>query len=71
YHCFTTLDPDQFTIRQFSTCMNNLPVGAIRASVGIASNQHDLDELVNLVASFKDFVPEAGQTWRLPQLEMR
>ncbi|MEZ4671930.1 MAG: aminotransferase class V-fold PLP-dependent enzyme [Anaerolineae bacterium] len=69
YHCFTTLDPDQFTVQQFSTCMNNLPVGAVRASVGIASNEADIHRLLTFLSGFVDFAPAEQFLWHVPHME--
>jgi len=68
YRCFTTVDPDQFTMQQFSSCMNDMPIGAIRASSGIATNQADIERLINFMAGFVDFVPETDHLWRMPQV---
>lgn len=69
YQCFTTLDPEQFTVQQFSTCMNHMPVGAVRASIGIASNEADVRRLVTFLSTFVDFVPAEEYVWRVPQME--
>lgn len=69
FHCLTTLDPDQFTVQQFSACMNNLPVGAVRASVGIASNESDVRRLIAFLSTFADFEPAEEYVWRAPQME--
>ncbi len=68
YRCFTTVDPEQFTMQQFSSCMNDMPIGAIRASSGIATNEADIDRLISFMASFVDFVPETDHLWRLPHV---
>ena len=54
YHCFHTMTPADFTLQQFSVCMQGLPVGAVRASLGIASNAADVDRLLEVLASFRD-----------------
>ncbi len=69
YHCFSVISPDQFTVQQFSTCMNNLPVGAVRASSGIATNQRDVQRLVDFIGTFVDFVPDSDHVWRMPTRE--
>lgn len=69
YHCFTTLDPNQFTMQQFSTCMNHMPIGAVRASVGIATNESDIRRLVSFMNTFVDFMPTADHIWRMPIVE--
>lgn len=69
YHCFTTIDPEQFTVQQFSTCMNEMPVGAVRASAGIATNEQDVQRLIAFVKSFVDFMPESDHIWHMPTVE--
>ncbi|MCA0454773.1 MAG: aminotransferase class V-fold PLP-dependent enzyme [Chloroflexi bacterium] len=69
YRCFTTLDLDQFTVQQFSTCMNDMPIGAVRASIGIATNEQDIQRLVNFLKTFIDFMPTADHIWRMPSVD--
>ncbi len=69
YHCFTTINPEQFTVQQFSTCMNEMPVGAVRASAGIATNEQDVQRLLTFVKSFADFVPTTDHIWKMPTIE--
>ena len=70
YHCFSTISPEQFTVQQFSTCMNEMPVGAIRTSAGIATNEHDVQRLLEFMKSFADYVPEPNHTWHIhPSIE--
>ena len=45
-----------FTIARFAACMRGLPLGAVRASVGLASNQSDVERLMQFLAA----VVEAG-----------
>lgn len=54
YKCYTTLSPESFSLQQFSVCMNNRPVGAVRASVGLATNAADLQRLFDFLATFRD-----------------
>ena len=54
YHCFHLLRPDEFTLQQFATCMNDKPVGAVRVSVGIATNEADLRRLFDMLRTFLD-----------------
>jgi selenocysteine lyase/cysteine desulfurase len=52
--CFEIHDGD-FNVQQFSNCLGEtIPVGAIRASVGLATNRQDVHRLVDVVASFRD-----------------
>jgi selenocysteine lyase/cysteine desulfurase len=63
YQCFNLITPEAFTLQQFSTCMNEKPVGAVRASVGIASNEEDVSRLIELLGTFVDYspAPDAGR----------
>jgi molybdenum cofactor sulfurtransferase len=54
FQCIKTLTPETFTLQQFSDCMSDHAVGAVRASVGIGSNQADLDRLFEVLATFRD-----------------
>jgi hypothetical protein len=39
-----------FSIPRFRACMDGAPVGALRASIGIATSEEDLDRLIGLAA---------------------
>ncbi len=54
YRCFHTMDPPDFSLPQFSHCMRDLPVGALRASLGIASNRRDIEALLAALRTFAD-----------------
>ncbi len=54
YRCFHTMAPADFTLQQFSTCMQGMPVGAIRASLGLASNETDVERLLDVLALLRD-----------------
>jgi selenocysteine lyase/cysteine desulfurase len=54
FRCIQTLTPETFTLQQFSDCMSDHAVGAVRASVGIASNDADVARLVEVLATFRD-----------------
>lgn len=44
--CFQSMPRGTFTLDSFADCMGDgIPVGAMRASLGIASSDHDLDRL--------------------------
>jgi len=45
---------ESFTLQQFSDCMGDQAVGAVRASLGIASNETDIASLVDVLATFRD-----------------
>jgi selenocysteine lyase/cysteine desulfurase len=66
YQCFSTISPEEFTLQQFSTCMRDMPVGAVRASLGIASNEADVRRFVAFISTFQDYVPEVGFIRRMP-----
>ena len=54
FRCIQTLTAETFTLQQFSDCMGDQAVGAVRASLGIASNEADLDRLIEVLATFRD-----------------
>ena len=43
-----------FTIPRFRRCMGDKPVGALRASIGVATTMQDIDRLIALVAGLSD-----------------
>jgi molybdenum cofactor sulfurtransferase len=51
--CASTFTPENFTIQQFSVCLNRRPVGGVRVSFGIASTRADLDRLIEVLSSFR------------------
>jgi molybdenum cofactor sulfurtransferase len=59
YQCFEQLSPDGFSLQQFSACMSDKPVGAIRASLGIASNEADVQRFIELLEQFTDYRGES------------
>jgi selenocysteine lyase/cysteine desulfurase len=67
YQCFEVLKPEKFTLQQFSSCMNDKPVGAVRVSVGIATNGADIERLIDLLRTFVDYSPEPGGARTVPQ----
>jgi len=54
FRCIQTLTPETFDLQLFSDCMGDQAVGAVRASLGIASNEADLDRLIEVLATFRD-----------------
>lgn len=54
FRCIQTLTPETFTLQQFSDCMGDQAVGAVRASLGIASNAHDVERLMEVLSTFRD-----------------
>lgn len=59
YRCFEQLSPTDFSLQQFAACMNGVPVGAIRASLGIASNENDVHRFVGMLREFRNFRGES------------
>jgi selenocysteine lyase/cysteine desulfurase len=58
--CYDELAGDTFTLKQFSACLQDRPVGAVRVSVGVASNQADLERLLEVLAAFRDLAAPAA-----------
>jgi len=54
--CASAFTAENFTIQQFSVCLNRRPVGGVRISFGIASTHGDMDRLFEVISSFRDFV---------------
>jgi selenocysteine lyase/cysteine desulfurase len=52
--CYDELAGDTFTLKQFSACLHDRPVGAVRVSVGVSSNEADLGRLLEILGSFRD-----------------
>ncbi len=67
YQCFDTITAQEFTLQQFSVCMNELPVGAVRVSLGIASSEADVDTFLDFMRAFVDFEPDPAYRWRVPE----
>ena len=42
---------DEFTIAKFRSCMGDTAVGALRASVGIATERRDIERLCEVIAA--------------------
>ncbi|HET6230426.1 MAG TPA: aminotransferase class V-fold PLP-dependent enzyme [Longimicrobiaceae bacterium] len=51
--CFGSMVPD-FSLQRFSVCLNHKPVGAVRVSLGIASNEADVRALLAILEGFRD-----------------
>lgn len=54
FRCIQTLTAETFTLQQFSDCMGDQAAGAIRASLGIASNAADVERLIDVLSTFRD-----------------
>jgi selenocysteine lyase/cysteine desulfurase len=52
--CFRSLAPEDFSIRAFSICLDDRPVGAVRVSVGIPTIPSDIDALIDVLAGFRE-----------------
>ncbi|HYD53133.1 MAG TPA: aminotransferase class V-fold PLP-dependent enzyme [Gemmatimonadaceae bacterium] len=48
--CFAELEGDGFTLHQFSACLHDRPVGAVRLSLGLSSTEADLRRGVEFLA---------------------
>lgn len=68
YECFDRLSPAAFTLQQFSACMDDKPVGAVRASLGIASNDADVRRLLEVLATFRDAVATPALMRSVPEV---
>jgi selenocysteine lyase/cysteine desulfurase len=56
--CFTAMPRGSFNLKKLADCLgNDVAVGALRASVGVATNDADLDRLESF---FQDFVARGG-----------
>lgn len=67
YQCYHTLTPESFSLQQFSSCMNDRPVGAVRVSVGIATNDADVQRLFDFLRTFIDVEPGERAGRMLPE----
>lgn len=68
YQCFTAIKPETFTLQQFSTCMHDMPVGAVRISMGIATTEADINHLIELLESFVDYTPPPDYVRTAPDM---
>jgi selenocysteine lyase/cysteine desulfurase len=68
YQCFYDLTPEGFTMQQFSACLDDQPVGAVRTSVGIASNEADIRRFIELVNAFVDCPPSPIAARTVPEV---
>jgi selenocysteine lyase/cysteine desulfurase len=49
--CFTELAGDTFTLQQFSACLHDRPVGAVRLSLGLSSTEADVRRGIEVLAT--------------------
>lgn len=54
FRCIRTLTPETFTLQQFADCMSDHAVGAVRVSLGVASNEADVARLAAVLETFRD-----------------
>jgi selenocysteine lyase/cysteine desulfurase len=52
--CYDELAGDTFTLKQFSACLHDRPVGAVRVSLGLSSNEADVQRLLEVLTAFRD-----------------
>jgi selenocysteine lyase/cysteine desulfurase len=50
--CASHFSPESWSLQEFSVCMEERPVGAVRVSLGIPSNGADLERLLEVLRSF-------------------
>jgi selenocysteine lyase/cysteine desulfurase len=50
--CAERFTPESWNLHEFSICLHDRPVGAVRASVGIPTNRADVERLVEVGAGF-------------------
>ena len=52
--CLATFAPGEFTPERFSECLRGKPVGAVRASLGMGSNESDVDRFLEFLAGYEN-----------------
>lgn len=52
--CYDELAGDTFTLAQFSACLHDRPVGAVRVSLGLCNVEADVRALIRLLGRFTD-----------------
>ncbi len=67
-NCYDRLTPSRFVTEDYVECMDADSSGAVRASLGIASNERDVERLVEVIGSFKGLVPTEAEQTLLPPL---
>ncbi len=61
--CFQSMGPGEFSLKSLADCFDeDVAVGALRASVGIATNDADLDRLERFLETFRDRPLEPAKT---------
>ncbi len=58
--CYQSMGPGSFSLKGLAECFDeDLAVGALRASVGVATNDADLDRFASFMESFRDLSVQA------------
>jgi selenocysteine lyase/cysteine desulfurase len=52
--CMERARREGFSVERFAACLGGLAVGAVRASLGVASNERDVERLLGVVAAWRD-----------------
>ena len=52
--CAEGFSPESWSLQAFADCMRDGTVGAVRVSLGIATNRADIDRFLEVLASFRD-----------------
>ncbi len=52
--CAEGFTPETWSLQEFAECMQDGTVGAVRASLGIATSEADLDRFLEVLASFRE-----------------
>ncbi len=68
YQCFMEISPEAFTLQQFSVCLAGTPVGAVRVSVGIATNLNDVERVIDLFKTFINCKPMPATNRQVPEI---
>jgi selenocysteine lyase/cysteine desulfurase len=50
--CASRFSPESWSLQEFSVCMEERPVGAVRVSLGIPSNRSDVERLMEVLRGF-------------------
>jgi selenocysteine lyase/cysteine desulfurase len=52
--CAGEFTPETWSLQEFAECMQDGTVGAVRASLGIATSEADLDRFLEVLATFRE-----------------
>jgi len=68
-HCLQTIPSPEFSLHLFSDCMGGVPVGAVRVSLGVPTNEADVDRVIELLLQFRDrTAAQAGTAERVARI---